>query len=223
MENIIAFFAEWWQYLAIVGGTIVVIVVAFIIFTSIERHAAVNSRRIRHVEPRPEPRPEPVSELVANPVAAVAPASKSTAPAVTDTLLAPEPTPTTMPETTMATNPTIWETATASLAVKAPEGATEPEVGPHPEPIDATTIKSEADNAPTKPVKPVQPKPVLGKYHVLYRPEDGKWYVKREGSQKIIKVLETQTDAINWTTIRALTQDIGMVVHKKDGKIRKMP
>ncbi|MDY0024164.1 MAG: DUF2188 domain-containing protein [Candidatus Izemoplasmatales bacterium] len=61
----------------------------------------------------------------------------------------------------------------------------------------------------------------LGKYHVLYRKEDTKWYVKREGSDKVLRVLETQAEAIAWATIKALNQDTSIVIHKRDGKIRK--
>ena len=61
----------------------------------------------------------------------------------------------------------------------------------------------------------------LGKYHVLYRKEDNKWYIKREGSDKTLRVLETQAEAIAWATIKALNQDTTIVIHKRDGKIRK--
>jgi hypothetical protein len=61
----------------------------------------------------------------------------------------------------------------------------------------------------------------LGKYHVLYRKDDNKWYVKREGSDKTLRVLETQAEAIAWATIKALNQDTTIVIHKRDGKIRK--
>ncbi len=61
----------------------------------------------------------------------------------------------------------------------------------------------------------------LGRYHVLYRKEDKKWYVKREGSARIIRVLETQKEAIAYATIKAINQDTSLVIHKMDGKIRK--
>ncbi len=61
----------------------------------------------------------------------------------------------------------------------------------------------------------------LGRYHVLYRRDDKKWYIKREGSDKVIRVLETQKEAIAYATIKAINQDTTIVIHKKDGKIRK--
>ncbi len=61
----------------------------------------------------------------------------------------------------------------------------------------------------------------LGRYHILYRRDDKKWYIKREGSDKIIRVLETQKEAIAYATIKAINQDTTIVIHKKDGKIRK--
>lgn len=61
----------------------------------------------------------------------------------------------------------------------------------------------------------------LGKYHVLYNKTMSYWYVKREGSEKVLQILETQQEAIAWATIKSLRQNVGLVVHKKDGKIRK--
>jgi competence protein ComGC len=78
--------------------------------------------------------------------------------------------------------------------------------------------------AETEEVKEKEPKEEtkeLGKYHVLYRKEDNKWYIKREGSDKTLRVLETQAEAIAWATIKALNQDTAIVIHKRDGKIRK--
>jgi hypothetical protein len=65
-----------------------------------------------------------------------------------------------------------------------------------------------------------EPKPVLGPYHVRYRPEDGKWFVVRDGSDRVLRALETQAEAIHWATIRSLSQDVPLIVHKKDGSIR---
>lgn len=61
----------------------------------------------------------------------------------------------------------------------------------------------------------------LGKYHVLYRDKDKKWYVKREGSDKVIRVLYTKKEAIAYATIKAINQDSDIVIHSKDGKIEK--
>ncbi len=81
-----------------------------------------------------------------------------------------------------------------------------------------------------KPVKPVvktpKPKPKkkkvdLGRYHVLYKKEDNSWYVKREGSDRVVKTLETQREAFAFATIKAINQKTTVVVHKRDGKIKK--
>ena len=61
----------------------------------------------------------------------------------------------------------------------------------------------------------------LGKYHVLFRQSDEKWIVKRENAERIIRVLETQKEAISFATIKALMNNTSIVIHKKDGKIRK--
>ncbi|MGE4572653.1 MAG: DUF2188 domain-containing protein [Candidatus Izemoplasmatales bacterium] len=61
----------------------------------------------------------------------------------------------------------------------------------------------------------------LGKYHILYRERDDKWYVKRENSDKVIRVLHTKKEAIAYATIKAINQDTNIVIHSKDGKIEK--
>ncbi len=61
----------------------------------------------------------------------------------------------------------------------------------------------------------------LGRYHVLYRKKDKKWYVKREGSDKVLRVLPTQKEAIAWATIKAIHQDTALIIHKRNGQIRK--
>jgi hypothetical protein len=73
---------------------------------------------------------------------------------------------------------------------------------------------------PDKP-NPPKPKKTLGRYHVLYRAVDDSWIVKREGSDRILRVLETQKDAIAFANIKALSNNTQIVIHKKDGKIRK--
>ncbi|MBU1144282.1 MAG: DUF2188 domain-containing protein [Firmicutes bacterium] len=61
----------------------------------------------------------------------------------------------------------------------------------------------------------------LGKYHVLFQKNEQNWCVKREGSTKILRVLETQNEAIAWATIKSIGQNTTFIVHRKDGKIRK--
>jgi len=61
----------------------------------------------------------------------------------------------------------------------------------------------------------------IGKYHVLFRKDDKRWYVKREGKEEIDKFLLSQKEAIAYATIQALIFDTTIVVHDKDGKIGK--
>ncbi len=59
------------------------------------------------------------------------------------------------------------------------------------------------------------------RYHVLYQKENNKWFVKREGNKKILKLFETQKEAIAFATIKSLENDTSVVVHRRDGVIRK--
>lgn len=58
-------------------------------------------------------------------------------------------------------------------------------------------------------------------YHVSWRNEDNKWQVKREGAEKPLKMFDTQLDAITYAKERANNQENRVIIHKKDGKIRK--
>lgn len=59
------------------------------------------------------------------------------------------------------------------------------------------------------------------RYHVLYLKEENNWFVKREGNERVIKIFETQKEAIAFATIKALENETSVVVHRRDGKIRK--
>ncbi len=59
------------------------------------------------------------------------------------------------------------------------------------------------------------------RYHVLFLKDEGTWYVKREGNDEIVKILLTQKEAIAYATIWALRNDTSVVVHRKDGVIRR--
>jgi hypothetical protein len=96
------------------------------------------------------------------------------------------------------------------------------------EPLEPTQIPSSAPDQEVSSDEPIEeivavkvPKKPLGKYHVLFRQSDEKWIVKRENGERIIRVLETQKEAISFATIKALMNNTSIVIHKKDGKIRK--
>lgn len=58
------------------------------------------------------------------------------------------------------------------------------------------------------------------KYHVSLN-KDGKWQVKGEKAEKALKLFDTQKEAIAYAEEIADNQDGNIVIHKKDGKIRK--
>lgn len=57
-------------------------------------------------------------------------------------------------------------------------------------------------------------------YHVSLR-EDGKWQVKFAKGAKAIKTFATQLEAIEYAKKLAASQEGSIMIHKKDGKIRK--
>ena len=58
-------------------------------------------------------------------------------------------------------------------------------------------------------------------YHVSRRPELNKWQVKATGSDKALKLFNTQKEAIEYADQLAKNQNVSIRVHSKEGKIRK--
>ncbi len=58
------------------------------------------------------------------------------------------------------------------------------------------------------------------KYHISVN-DDGKWQVKGEKAEKALKIFDTQKEAIDYAKKVAGNQEGNIVIHKKDGKIRK--
>lgn len=95
-------------------------------------------------------------------------------------------------------------------------------------------LKKEAE--PEAKVKPVaetksstEEKPKTDKvvrYHVAQNKDDtsefkGQWRVRKEGSKKTIKYFKTQAEAIKYAETLADNNDTSIVIHKRDGSIRK--
>lgn len=64
------------------------------------------------------------------------------------------------------------------------------------------------------------PAPRVTRYHVSLR-DDGKWQVKREKAEKALKLFDTQAEALSYAKSVAVNQETDIVIHKRDGKIRK--
>ena len=60
-----------------------------------------------------------------------------------------------------------------------------------------------------------------GIYRVVYDSENKRWLIKRDGAQRIIDSKMTKEEAIERVKSLSQNQDIGFVVHKKDGKFQK--
>ena len=59
-------------------------------------------------------------------------------------------------------------------------------------------------------------------FHVSRRPELNKWQVKATGSDKALKLFNTQKEAIEYANQLAEKQNVSVRVHSKEGKIRKV-
>ena len=61
-------------------------------------------------------------------------------------------------------------------------------------------------------------KPTFRTYHVVKRPDDGKWEVKFAGGAKAIKLFNTQAEALEYSKKMAENQDGKVLVHNSKGK-----
>jgi len=235
---ILDFIKENWLYLVIVAGVIVVMTLTYIIYTLagkmqmkkynrdhqeetppasdnnvISLQDLIDQEIISSYESKNNKKKEADSKDSRQTVVAERPgekpdAEKTVDPQAANTIVSPpEPKPEPTPVLEAAPRPEVK--MEPSEASKAPNQKAPDEMNPRP-------VKQE-----TKPKAEQTGKKELGKYHVLYRKEDQKWFVRREGSDRILRVLETQREAIAYATIKALTQDTSLVIHKQDGKIRK--
>lgn len=59
------------------------------------------------------------------------------------------------------------------------------------------------------------------RYVITHRKDDGVWQVKLAKGAKVIKLFNTQKEAIDYAETLAENQDGSITIHKKDGKIRK--
>ena len=59
------------------------------------------------------------------------------------------------------------------------------------------------------------------RYIITHRKDDGVWQVKLAKGAKVIKLFNTQKEAIDYAEALAENQDGSITIHKKDGKIRK--
>ena len=96
------------------------------------------------------------------------------------------------------------------------------------EPIKKAEPKKEAPakQAPAKKEAPAKEEPAERAkstkkiYHISYRKEDNQWQVKLGGA-KVLKLFKTQEEGIQYAKQLAGNQEGSIVIHMKDGTIRK--
>ena len=101
-----------------------------------------------------------------------------------------------------------------------PKQAAKTESKPVEKAEDKTTTKTEE-----KKVANSEPKKEVSKtktYHISKRKDDNKWQVKAAGSEKALKLFNTQAEAIEYAKKVAGNQEANIMVHKEDGSFRKL-
>lgn len=215
LNDILDFILRYWTYLAMVAGLLCLILIAALVINAKNKFSPEETDSEPFIDPIIAPEPEAVKEKEIDPlISATDPNPVESAP-ITDPLPSPDPA---LNREVLAVGENTPAPIFAEQKDLQPTDPLVPSASAPVNPEDETVASAENPEPVEKPAP--KPKKNLGKYHVMYR-ADGKWIVKREGSPAILRVLETQREAISWATIKALPQDIGIVVHKKDGKIRK--
>ncbi|WIF89064.1 DUF2188 domain-containing protein [Acholeplasma laidlawii] len=90
-------------------------------------------------------------------------------------------------------------------------------------PKKASTPKEAPDEKEDKPATDTDK---VVKYHVSQNKDEksefkNQWRVRKQGSQKTIKYFKTQAEAIAYAETLAENNDTSIVIHKRDGSIRK--
>lgn len=115
-----------------------------------------------------------------------------------------------------------------------------PETAPKPAAnMQSESVVSKKEETPTKKVEPTkeasnkeEEKDEPGStnknvpYHVSQNKDkkskfNGQWRVRKQGSSKTIKYFSTQAEAIKYAEELAESNDTSIVIHKRDGTIRK--
>ena len=71
------------------------------------------------------------------------------------------------------------------------------------------------------PQEEKKPRKIPKQYHISLR-VDQKWQLKYSGSTKAIKLFNTQKEAIEYAKPLAAKQKAALIIHRTDGKIRKL-
>lgn len=115
----------------------------------------------------------------------------------------------------------------ARLAKEAAEKKEKESATPVAEPIIPTsTEENDKENAEiVDPLKETEPAPVEKKiinvYHISQVKATGQWKIKLGNSSKVIKLFDTQAEAIEYAKGLSKNNDRGYLVHSKKGTIRK--
>jgi hypothetical protein len=198
-----SFFQEYWLFITIVLGVLFLLTLTYVLYTVHLRH------KMLKIEQSPKEVPQPKEQEI----------KISLKDLIKEEFLNQEDPRLVPPPVSIAPSPVLDASANPEKHDIAVAKGSDPAVSSSlpPEPIRENTLSVKPDDTPTSS----KPKKELGRYHVLYRKEDKHWYIKREGSDRILRVLPTQREAIAFATIKAITQNTSFVIHQQDGKIRK--
>ena len=111
---------------------------------------------------------------------------------------------------------------TRRIPISRSEPKPEPEPKPAPKPQPKPRVAPTSAPVASKPaLKPAASRPVARTYHISRQPDTHKWQVKLAGSTKVIRVLDTQAEAIAFTKGLVESRGGSYRIHSVKGRIRK--
>lgn len=190
-----------WHLIAVAVLVLAVVIIIVACCVSKKKRKAVESKQT-----------EEVSEVVAEPAAPVSeqPVEERVVEPVVEEAAVEEP----VAEETVATEPVEEEVAEPVAESVAEE--------PAPEADDVVVEEVDDDDEAEESAEVERAVSTVKVYHVSLRRDDGMWQVKLGKGTRALKLFKTQADAIAFAKEKAKNQEGRVVIHKVDGKIRKL-
>lgn len=79
-------------------------------------------------------------------------------------------------------------------------------------------VKKEVENAEQEKPEKKEKKSI---YRVIYNKEDRTWQIKKDGAKRVITSYSTKEEALTRVKELCASQNLKVIIHKKDGKFQK--
>ncbi len=84
--------------------------------------------------------------------------------------------------------------------------------------VEEPKVKKEVENAEQEKPEKKEKKSI---YRVIYNKEDRTWQIKKDGAKRVITSYSTKEEALTRVKELCASQNLKVIIHKKDGKFQK--